>query len=101
MDHTNEWKGESLQLNQDTIVFEEKNTETSEILIYVGPTIPNVISTNSIFNNGIPKQLQELISIKPYVSALLVPIEKLAQARVELRNPGSAFSVLYKKITVQ
>lgn len=74
----------------------KKNKKTT--VVYIGPTIENVVSKNIFFNNGIPKYLSDEINKQPLISNLIVPIDKLAAARSELRNPKSALSIVYEKI---
>lgn len=67
-----------------------------EIVMYIGPDIPGA-KQNTVFNNGLPDALKEKVKEHPVFRSLVVPVEKLAQARVELENRGSALSVLYQK----
>ncbi len=67
-----------------------------EIVMYIGPDIPGA-KQNTVFNNGLPDALKEKIKEHPVFRSLIVPVGKLAQARVELEKKGSALSVLYQK----
>ncbi len=69
-----------------------------KILIYIGPTIKNVVTANTIFNNGLPKLLKEEIKKQPLLNNLIIPVENLAKAKVELGIWGSGFDILYKKV---
>lgn len=68
-------------------------------LIYIGPDIPGA-KQFTIFNNGLPDALKEKIKEHPFFHSLVVPVDKLAQARLELSREGSALSVFYKKAAV-
>ncbi len=67
-------------------------------LMYIGPTIPGLVATATVFNNGIPEaftaKAQECISL----SELLVPIEKVAEKTKEIQKGIGATSVFYQKV---
>lgn len=65
--------------------------------IYVGPTIEGIVQTGTAFRGGLPPRLAELVSQEPFLSDLMVPATKLAEARKELRNPESSLRALYRK----
>lgn len=67
-------------------------------LIYIGPTIPGVAKENTVYNNGLPETLSKKAEEVPAIKALIIPVEKLAAASVELAKPGSALSIVYNKI---
>ncbi|RDY30292.1 hypothetical protein [Lachnotalea glycerini] len=67
-------------------------------VVYIGPTIENIVTQNIVFNNGIPQYLREEMLKQPLISNLIVPIGQLAGARSELRNPQSTLSIVYNKI---
>lgn len=66
--------------------------------MYIGPTIPGLVATATVFNNGIPEvftaKAQECLSL----SELLVPIEKVAEKRREIQKGIGATSVFYQKV---
>ena len=33
-------------------------SKSNEVVIYLGPTIKNVVATGTVFNNGLPQNLQ-------------------------------------------
>lgn len=66
-------------------------------VIYIGPTIPGVAKENTVYSNGMPEALAAKAEEVPAVKALIIPVEKLAVASAELKNPGSAMSVVYNK----
>lgn len=67
-------------------------------LMYIGPTIPGLVATATVFNNGIPEaftaKAQECLSL----SELLVPIEKVAEKTKEIQKGVGATSVFYQKV---
>lgn len=66
--------------------------------MYIGPTIPGLVATSTVFNNGIPEaftaKAQECLSL----SELLVPIEKVAEKTKEIQKDIGATSVFYQKV---
>lgn len=66
-------------------------------VVYIGPTIPGVVTTNTIFNNGISNELQILTGELPAIKELIVPVDKLVGARAKLRDRKSATSICYEK----
>ena len=75
-----------------------KRRETVRTLIYTGPTIPGTVRGNTIFNNGLPEELQELSKREAAIKKLIVPLEELGKQRRELNRKGSAVSVCYQKV---
>lgn len=70
-----------------------KKTET---VVYIGPDIPGA-KQYTVFNNGLPDALKEKIKRHPVFHSLVIPVEKLPQASVELAKEGSAMNIFYKK----
>lgn len=69
---------------------------------YVGPSVKGVISTHSIFKNGIPVEIVEEMKKKsgaagPVIETLFVPIEKLSQALEDLKKQ-SKINTCYKEV---
>lgn len=54
-----------------------------ETLIYIGPTLPGILSHAMICRNGIPEHLQAVIIKCPAIRALMIPIEDLPHADKE------------------
>lgn len=76
----------------------EKANKVPQQLIYIGPSIAGVVMTGTIFRNGIPKELKEIINQHPNVGYLIVPIEKLPQAIKEIGNQKGAMHILYEDV---
>lgn len=74
-----------------------KNPEP-ETVIYMGPTIKNVAIQGTVFEGGIPPELEEKARDIPAICALIIPVKNLPKANAELATPGSALDVLYKKV---
>lgn len=74
----------------------KSNLEESDV-VYVGPTIRNTVTTNTVFKSGVPEALKDKIREYPYLKALLVDVSDYALALAEIRNNNSAMATLYKK----
>lgn len=87
-------KTEEVTMQQEDI-FAEKDTK--KIVQYIGPTIPKVAVTSTVYSNGIPSELQEEIKNCRAINSLIVPLEKLVKARKELEQKDSALCLCYEK----
>ena len=89
---------------------EKKNTETGtepvnkkpatkeQTVMYIGPSIPNVVQASTVFKNGVlTETLKKCVEEKPYMKKLLVPLEELPTAMKEL-NSNSAISSIYRRV---
>lgn len=89
----------------DTTAAEEKATaaEKNKVapvqrVIYIGPTIKGVVVENTVFSNGLPKELNERMEKVPAMKSLLVKVEDLARAKRYVNLEGSAENMCYKKV---
>lgn len=69
-----------------------------EIVVYVGPSLKNVVQSGTAFCNGYPPKLREEMERRPYLLELMVPAWRLAEARRELRTAGSGLRQIYEKV---
>lgn len=84
-----DWKGK-------TIV--RQGTKQQETVIYIGPSIKNVVSTGTLYSNGLPEALKNEIAKRPLVASLVIPVSNLAAAQKELTVLGSALHTIYQKV---
>lgn len=66
------------------------------IVVYIGPDIPGA-KQYTTYNNGLSDVLKEKIIEHRVFESLVVPVEQLAKASVELAKEGSALNILYRK----
>lgn len=71
---------------------------SKEVVIYVGPEIVEVVAANTIFNNGISKELENAIVEFPAIKKLIIPIKELSAARMQINTKDSALAICYKKV---
>ena len=61
------------------------------IMVYIGPTLPNIIQTGASYSAGYPPK------VAAAVKHMMVPAEQLAEAKKEVRNPESALGMIYRR----
>lgn len=76
-----------------------KEAKKSVTVMYVGPSIVNVVQKSTVFKDGVyPEALKAFIEEHPFVEKLLIPLDSLAPAMKELSIDKSALSVIYNKV---
>lgn len=90
-------KSEDIVLEKTTIIQVARSLE-QEPVVYVGPTVQNIVVANTVFNNGITEVLKNKCDTLPTLATMIVPLSEYSQVLAELRSPTSALSLLYKKI---
>lgn len=66
--------------------------------MYVGPTVPGVVTKNRIYIGKLPDKVEERKSKDPYFANLLIPVEQLVTARQKLQETTSVLAVSYLKV---
>ena len=74
-----------------------KTTKKRETVVYCGPDIPHVARSFTTYAE-IPEALSEEIAKCPTISALIVPISKMAETRRALKKTGTREAILYGHI---
>ena len=80
-------------------------TETTGAAAYCGPTVKGIAPQYTVFVDGLPEKLKEKVETKekveqvPFLKALIVPLDKLAEMRVKIEQDGTRENILYKKAT--
>lgn len=67
------------------------------VKVYVGPSIAGIVQEGAAFSGGYPPKVAAAVRQAPFLADLMVPPEKLAEARKEVRNPDSALGALYRR----
>ena len=84
----------------DTNTERENVQSKKEQLIYIGPSLPGgSLAQHTIFRDGIPKHIDEVLKKYPQVDTLIVPIAKLLEAQEELRRKGTAIQQAYQALS--
>lgn len=76
----------------------KKASKTVEKQIYIGPTISGIATHNTIFNNGIPAELEKAMESEKAFKNLVVPLSSLAQAKKEIESKSGSTYIFYKKV---
>lgn len=75
-----------------------KSTKTIKQLVYVGPTLSEGrLSFSTVFMNGLPFHVQELVDAHPWLEQLFVPTSELDMAIKATKDKGSYLNILYNK----
>lgn len=71
--------------------------EEIKTVAYIGPTIPGVATSGTIFNNGLPEPLQKAMAAEPTIKNLVVEMSKLSAEMNSLNDKNSVASICYRK----
>ena len=77
----------------------QTTVKEKQTVVYIGPDIKNVVKKNTIFNNGITKGLQKKIEETPLLGGLLIPVDQLSDANIQLSKKGSVLNTLYERVS--
>lgn len=88
---------EKIEQKGKKIVIEPKQTAKTAV-VYIGPAIKDVVMSNTVFSNGISKELELFCKELPILTTLIVPINRLAIVREGLQDKQSAISICYQKV---
>ncbi len=81
---------------------QESPQESQETLVYVGPSLPRgLLKQNSIFvgtREQVEKSLEEATKKYPMAGKMLVPVSKLAEAKIKIASQGNILHKYYADI---
>lgn len=60
-----------------------------EQYIYIGDTLGFDLIKDTVYVGGMPKAFKEKADIHPEIKALMVPIDKMVEAKKRLKEPGT------------
>lgn len=66
--------------------------------IYIGPAIPGLVKKYAVFRDGLPEAVDKQKSGDENFARLLIPIDKVMEARKQLGTEGSVLAVSYKMV---
>lgn len=76
--------------------------ESRETFVYVGPSLPRgMLKQNSIFvgtREEVEKSLEEAVKKYPMAGKMLVPVSKLAEAKIKIASKGNILHKYYADI---
>jgi len=71
---------------------------TTEPVVYVGPTINGVAKHGTVYEGGIPKELQAAVKEKPLLEKLIVKSSDFAEAQKSIIRKSGVYYEAYKSI---
>ena len=88
--------------NENTEKQEKKKENTTENVIYLGPDIPNIISSSTVVEGGVlPDVVNEKIEELPILSNLFVPVSGMVEKVKELNKDGSSANTIYARVKAE
>lgn len=76
----------------------DRTAVKQESVVYMGPTVKNVMQEGTVFINGYPEKVKEYLEKHPVAKELVVATSQMAETRKELRIKTSAKATFYKKM---
>ncbi len=76
----------------------KKAEKTKKTLIYLGPSVGNVLITNSVFSEGIPENVKDLFEKCPAIKKLFCEPSKINEYKNSINDSGSLINFNYRKI---
>lgn len=73
-------------------------TKANKVVIYIGPTIPGVVTKNMVLNNGFTDSLKKVISEIPIIEKLLVEPKDLSSTVNQINKKDGAIYTFYNKV---
>lgn len=78
----------------------KKAVEEKKTLIYLGPSVGNVLATNSVFSEGIPESVKDLFEKCPAIEKLFCEPKKINEYKNAINDSGSFINLNYRKILI-
>lgn len=79
-----------------------KNSKSAAVapttVIYCGPTIIGIAKQFTAYTKGIPEALKNKAVEIPAISALVIPIDELPEAREQLRSGKGSLYAIYTEV---
>lgn len=66
--------------------------------MYIGPGIRGIVQKNHIVQEADAALLESAQEKYPEIKRLIIPAERLAQARIELKQPGTYLHEIYARL---
>lgn len=66
--------------------------------IYIGPTIPGVVTNGTIFKDKLPEHVEEKATENKNIARLIIPVSDVLEAKKRLNVEGSVEYTAYKNI---
>lgn len=67
-------------------------------VMYLGPDIERVVSSNQIFTYNPVELIEKAKSIDPLAEKLFVPMDEIVEKKRELERRGSLLNIAYQRL---
>lgn len=84
--------------NKDKVIEKTKKNKVEVTKIYLGPSIPNVITNGTIIKGKIAEEFIELQERLPAIKGLFIDIRKAHQVVCDIELKRGVFYEYYKKV---
>lgn len=86
------------RLEEENKIHDVTRKAHQQKVVYIGASIPGMVQSNTVYNNGVPEELVKLGMERPAVKNLIVPVEKLAAAKKEIGIVNSALRICFDTV---
>ena len=76
----------------------KKTVGEKKTLIYLGPSVGNVLATNSVFSEGIPESVKDLFEKCSAIEKLFCEPSKINEYKNAINDIGSLINLNYRKV---
>jgi hypothetical protein len=66
--------------------------------MYVGPSIPGIVETGKLFNNGFTPAVADAINKCSAINELMVPTNKIGEALNDIKHKRGAYHAFYNTV---
>lgn len=66
--------------------------------MYIGPSIPGIVKHGTVFIGDLPKELTEKAAEMGSINNLVIPIDRITDAKKALSEPGSVENVSFSRV---
>lgn len=66
--------------------------------MYIGPSIPGIVKNSTVFIGDLPKELTEKAEKMGSINNLVIPIDRITDAKKALSEPGSVENVSFSRV---
>lgn len=66
--------------------------------MYIGPSIPGIVKYGTVFIGNLPEDLTKKAAEMKCINNLVIPIERITDAKKALSDPGSVENVSFNRI---
>jgi len=76
----------------------KKTVERKVPVMYMGPSVGNMLSQYSVFSNEVPKDVEVFMEECPDAKKMLIPVSEINEHQEAMKVDGSFQNVTYQKV---